>query len=107
ARGVMPTGLLLASALWCRYCAGTDAEGEAIAPNDPDWDLLTATARAAKQEPARWIGMRAIYGELAGDPALVAAFAAALDCVWKDGVRGAMARYIDGAPMGNAALPPR
>ncbi|QCB55798.1 mannitol dehydrogenase family protein [Sphingopyxis sp. PAMC25046] len=107
ARGAMPTGLLLASALWCRYCAGTDAEGEAIAPNDPDWDLLTATARAAKQEPARWIGMRAIYGELAGDPALVAAFAAALDCVWKEGVRGAMARYVDGAPMGNAALPPR
>src|SRR3546814_2712964 len=26
ARGVMPAGLLLASALWCRYCYGTDEQ---------------------------------------------------------------------------------
>lgn len=96
ARGVMPKGLILASALWCRYCYGTDFQGRAIAPNDPDWDKLTATARAAKQEPARWIGMRAIYGNLADDPALVAAFAEALHLVWNEGVRGAMARYIEG-----------
>src|SRR5690606_25706678 len=96
ARGVMPKGLILASALWCRYCYGTAPNGRAIAPNDPDGDKLMATARAAKQEPARWIGMRAIYGNLADDPALVAAFAEALHLVWDEGVRGAMARYIEG-----------
>ena len=96
ARGVMPKGLILASALWCRYCYGNDVEGRAIAPNDPDWERLTATAGAAKQDPAKWIGMRAIYGNLADDPALVAAFAEALRLVWDEGVRGAMARYIEG-----------
>lgn len=96
ARGVMPKGLILASALWCRYCYGTDSKGRTIAPNDPNWEMLTATARAAKQDPARWIGMRAIYGNLADDPALVAAFAEALHLVWNEGVRVAMARYIEG-----------
>lgn len=96
ARGVMPTGLILASALWCRYCYGTDSKGRAIAPNDLDWEMLTATARAAKQDPARWIGMRAIYGDLADDPAFVAAFAEALHLLWDEGVSVAMARYIEG-----------
>src|SRR3546814_18878138 len=35
ARGVMPAGLILASALWCRYGYGTDEQGQAIPPNDP------------------------------------------------------------------------
>jgi mannitol 2-dehydrogenase len=95
ARGVVSAGLILASALWCRYCYGIDAEGQAIAPNDPDWDMLRATASAARDDPGRWIGMRPIYGDLADDPRLVAAFADALDCVWRQGARGAMMRYIE------------
>ncbi len=95
ARCVMPTGLILASAMWCRYCYGTDAQGRAIAPNDPDWETLTTTARAAKQEPARWLGMRSIYGNLADNSALAAAFAQALHCVWSEGVAAAMARYVE------------
>src|SRR5690606_26248903 len=51
ARGVMPAGLILASALWCRYCDGTDSQGRTTPPNDPHWDMLTETARAAKQDP--------------------------------------------------------
>jgi mannitol 2-dehydrogenase len=95
ARGVMPTGLILASALWCRYCYGVDPQGGVIAPNDPNWEMLTATARAAKQDPARWVGMRAIYGDLADDPALVAAFAEALHLVWDEGVGAALTRYVE------------
>jgi len=96
ARGVMPAGLILASALWCRYCEGTDARGRATPPNDPNWDMLTATARAAKQDPARWIGMRAIYGDLSDDPAFVAAFGQALHLVWNEGVGAALATYTEG-----------
>src|SRR3546814_17555748 len=65
ARGVMPAGLILASALWCRYCYGTDEQGQAIPPNDPNWEVLTATAHEATQHPARWIDMRAISCDLA------------------------------------------
>ncbi len=90
----MPLGLLLASALWCRYCFGTDDAGREIAANDPNWDRLQATARRAKDNPVEWLLMRDIYGDLAERPAVVAAFATALNIVWKLGAEGAMRAYI-------------
>lgn len=93
ARGVMPRGLILESALWCRYCYGADERGQAIAPNDPNWDTLNQIARAAKDAPALWLEMREIYGDLADNPDFVAAFAEALDLVWSRGVDGAISHY--------------
>jgi len=94
ARGVMPLGLILESALWCRYCHGVDETGAEIAPNDPNWDVLQATARMAKDNPAAWIAMEPIYGDLAQNPAFVAAFAVALNAVWTNGAWPAMQAYI-------------
>lgn len=94
ARGVMPRGLILESALWCRYCYGVDENGAEIAPNDPNWDLLQATARKAKDDPAAWLGLETVYGDLAQNPAFVSAFAAALNEVWRDGARAAIRRYL-------------
>src|SRR3546814_18176726 len=56
ARGVMPVGLILASALWCRYCEGTDSPGRPNPPNDPDWDMLAADSEGRKDdvEGKRW-----------------------------------------------------
>lgn len=34
-------GLALVSAMWCRYCQGQTESGEAIGPNDPQWDHLS------------------------------------------------------------------
>jgi len=34
--GRLPNGLIMASALWCRYCAGVTDSGTTIAPNDPN-----------------------------------------------------------------------
>src|SRR3546814_15825533 len=48
ARGVMPAGLILASALWCRYCYGTDEQGQAIPPNDPNWEVRSEERRVGK-----------------------------------------------------------
>jgi mannitol 2-dehydrogenase len=94
ARGRMPKGLILESALWCRYCHGVDDAGAEIAPNDPNWDRLTAVARAARAEPAAWIAMRDIYGELGDDKAFVAAFARALNDLWALGTEGAMRAFL-------------
>lgn len=91
----MPRGLILESALWCRYCYGIDERGQTIEPNDPGWDALTAAARAAKENPERWIGMRTIYGELADNRQFVGAFADALHLVWSQGVNAAMLRYLE------------
>lgn len=94
ARGVMPHGLILESALWCRYCYGIDEAGSVIAPNDPNWDMLQATAQKARETPAAWIGMEPIYGDLAQNADFVAAFSAALEKVWTEGCEAAMQAYI-------------
>ncbi len=94
AAGGKAEGLTLLSAMWCRYCYGTDEHGSVIAPNDPNWDVLQATAKAAKDDPARWIGMTEIYGDLGADKAFAHRFAEALRFVWANGVQAAMLRYI-------------
>ena len=94
ARGVMPAGLILESALWCRYCYGEDETGAEIAPNDPSWDDLQAAARKARTDPAAWIQMEVIYGDLADNAAFVAAFAETLTHLWTHGAEAAMQRYL-------------
>ena len=94
ARGVVPKGLILSSAMWCRYCYGTDEMGTEIAPNDPNWDQLTAAAQRAKSDPVQWLLQREIYGELADDANFVAAFAVALNAVWAEGTAKAMQSYL-------------
>lgn len=94
ARGVIPQGLILASALWCRYCAGTDENGAVIEPNDPDWDRLTRIAQEARTNPPVWLEQRAIYGDLADNPEFVAAFTRALNAVWDKGTAAAIRAYL-------------
>ena len=93
-RGAMPQGLILASALWCRYCAGTDENGAVIEPNDPDWDRLTRIAQEARANPAAWLEQRAIFGDLADNAEFVAAFAQALNTVWDKGTAAAIREYL-------------
>lgn len=94
ARGSMPRGLILSSAMWCRYCYGVDENGQDIAPNDPNWDALQTAARQAKSDPVAWLKQRAIYGDLIKNRPFVAAFSDALNAVWSQGVDGAMRDYL-------------
>ncbi len=87
-------GLSLVSALWCRYCYGISDSGAVIAPNDPNWDRLTAQARRAKDDPAAWLEMTDIYGDLAGQPAFASAFAHALATLWDIGTAATLERYL-------------
>lgn len=94
AAGRMPEGLILLSALWCRYCHGQTDSGAAIAPNDPNWDALQACARAARAEPVRWLEMSNVYGDLAQDRAVVARFGTWLEAIWAEGVEAVLRRYL-------------
>ena len=94
ARGSMPRGLILSSAMWCRYCYGVDENGQDIAPNDPNWDALQTAARQAKSDPVAWLKQRAIYGDLIKNRSFVAAFSDALNAVWSQGADGAMRDYL-------------
>ena len=94
ARGIMPSGLVLECAFWCRYCFGVDETGATIEPNDPDWNTLVAVAHEARDNPAAWLGMRLIYGDLADNPEFVAAFSQTLRHLWDHGTEAAMQRYL-------------
>ena len=87
-------GLSLVSALWCRYCYGTTDSGAVIEPNDPSWDRLTRQAALARENPAAWLAMADIYGELASDPAFIGAFSNALNTLWKIGTKATLERYL-------------
>jgi mannitol 2-dehydrogenase len=94
--GKSVTGLALESALWCRYCHGTTDSGAVIEPNDPNWNRMQATARAAKDDPSAWLAMEDIYGKVGRSAVFVKAFTNALDALWKDGARATLTRYLAG-----------
>ena len=88
-------GLALVSALWCRYCFGTTDSGEAIEANDPNWDRLVSVARAARDDPAAWLSMNDIYGDVGRSAVFRERFSAALLALWSDGVEAVMTRYLE------------
>jgi mannitol 2-dehydrogenase len=94
AKGVVPEGLALLSSLWCRYCAGTTDSGAVTAPNDPNWEALTARAQAAKTDPAAWLAMQAVYGDVANHASFAARFAHHLSDVWARGTKAVLADYL-------------
>ncbi|MEO0361736.1 MAG: mannitol dehydrogenase family protein, partial [Pseudomonadota bacterium] len=95
AAGAPVDGLALASALWCRYCFGETEAGETIEPNAPDWTDLAARSRAARGDPAAWLSLRRVYGDIAAAAPFRTAFAAALKALWTDGVETTLRRYLD------------
>ena len=100
AAGAPVTGLALATALWCRYCAGETDDGAPIAPNDPNWEALVPLAQKARTDPSAWLSLDTVYGNVANDPAFAQAFAAALTALWRDGTRAVLKRYIAGELVG-------
>ncbi len=81
--------MALESALWCRYCFGTTDSGAVTEPNDPNWERMTTTAKAAKGDPSAWLGMSDIYGAVGKS----AVFAEALCAAPQGAVEGRHARH--------------
>jgi mannitol 2-dehydrogenase len=96
AKGLTVTGLALESALWCRYCFGTTDSGAAIEPNDPDWDRMQKTARAAKDDPSVWLAMADIYGDVGRSEPFAKAFARSLKALWSQGTPETLRAYLAG-----------
>lgn len=96
AKGIVPQGLTILSALWCRYCHGTTESGAEIAPNDPNWVALTARAKAAKTDPGHWLDMEEVYGDLARNGVFSGQFAHHLRDVWARGTAAVLTDYIGG-----------
>jgi mannitol 2-dehydrogenase len=86
-------GLALVSAVWARMCEGTREDGSIIEPNDPFWDSLHETAKAARTNPAAWLDQTQYYGDLAQQPRFADAFKTWLEMIWADGVDAALDAY--------------
>ena len=95
AKGAPVAGLALASALWARYCEGTRENGTPIAPNDPNWAELNATARRARTQPAAWLEMQGIYGDLAQSDEFAKHFAVWLEMIYAAGVEKTLRTYVE------------
>ena len=89
-------GLALESALWCRYCFGITDSGTVIEPNDPNWERLKQVAHQAKSDPAAWLAMDDIYGDVGRHPVMMKEFSAALNALWKDGTSKTLTAYVAG-----------
>lgn len=94
AQGGNASGLILLSALWCRYCFGTSENGKDIAPNDPNWDRLQARAIEARNNPVAWLEMREIYDDLSKNAAVVEAFSASLNAIWREGSQAVITQFL-------------
>jgi mannitol 2-dehydrogenase len=95
--GADVTGLALESALWCRYCAGTTDAGEPFNLDDPNASRLTPAALAAKDDPASFLDLRDIFGDVADASQFRSRFETALKSLWRDGTRATLQRYLNGS----------
>lgn len=95
AKGRVPRGLILESALWCRYCMGVSDAGRTIEPNDPSWGRLQTAARAAAGDPVSWLGMADIYGDVGRDRHVAAAFATFLKALEEGGTRNVLRNFLE------------
>lgn len=88
-------GLALASALWCRYCYGETDSGKPIAPNDPSWDLLNATAIEARSKPTVWLDLQDIYGSTGEHETFRSTFERHLNTLWSDGTEAVLSAFLE------------
>jgi mannitol 2-dehydrogenase len=93
AAGLPIDGLALEVALWCRFCAGTDANGAAVEIPDEKADQLNDHALRAREDPPDFLSQGEIFGDLAENETFVRTFSAHLDRLWKDGVAACLEAY--------------
>ncbi|WP_435230004.1 mannitol dehydrogenase family protein [Pseudopelagicola sp. nBUS_20] len=94
--GTPVDGLALVSAVWARMCDGTREDGTQIEPNDPVWEELQKTAKAAQNDPTVWLCQTRYYGGLAGQARFAQAFDKWLRMIWEDGMNTALDAYLAG-----------
>ena len=79
-------GLALEVALWCRFCAGIDENGQAFNVPDNNAAQLTDHAMRARKAPVVFLQQNAIFGSLSEAKPFAEAFSSALDDLWARGV---------------------
>ena len=55
---------------------------------------MQATARHAKDDPAAWLAMDDIYGDVGRSPEFGKSFASALNALWASDTKTVLERYV-------------
>lgn len=88
-------GLALEVALWCAYCAAA-ADGDINHPLDDErTDQLKNAALKARNDPAAFLQLQDVFGDLNASPAFADSFARQLQRVEAKGARAALMSYLD------------
>jgi mannitol 2-dehydrogenase len=77
-------------ASWARYAEGTDEWGEPYEVVDQLADSLIPIARSQHENPAAFIEIAAVFGDLAHQPRFVQAYSWALDSLHRKGARATL-----------------
>ena len=83
-------GLALEVALWCRYCAESDAL------DDPRAERLRDAARQARHRPAAFLDLSDVFGGLGQQERFAKAFARQVEAVWAGDVRSVLRSFLNG-----------
>jgi len=97
-RGLPIDGIALELAFWCRYCALGATADSGIELVDERAAELAQAAGAAMGDPARFLGLREIFGDLATSDRLLRAFGDQLGLIGETGARRALQRYLGAIP---------
>ncbi|AZV80365.1 mannitol dehydrogenase family protein [Parasedimentitalea marina] len=82
-------GLTLEVALWCLYCAQPGFVVE-----DARADRLSTAALASKSDPAAFLSIRDVFGDLAANDRFANAFTRQMGELWTQGPRHVIQRYL-------------
>ncbi|WP_055087312.1 mannitol dehydrogenase family protein [Jannaschia donghaensis] len=89
-------GLSLVSALWCHYLSGVSESGRKIEIDDPSATRLKVAADASLKDPAAFLSLDIVFGNLADRSSFADAFARHLTSLRTDGTAKVLERYIQG-----------
>ena len=78
---------------WLRCCSGEDQQGHPIAISDPLADRLRATARRSQSDPAGYLAMREIFGDLRESPRFVETLDHYLKVLYQRGAEAALQEF--------------
>ena len=93
ATGQSVDGLALEVALWCRYCASDEAVSASGELSDPRSNVLIESARAAKSNPAAFLAIKDVFGDLGENSVFSNAFARSLTLLWQQGVASTLTAF--------------
>jgi mannitol 2-dehydrogenase len=87
-------GLALEIALWCRYCSGESESRKTIFLDDENSERLRGISLEARCNPAVFLGMQEIFGDLGEHQVFRQGFSDALNSLWSDGVEKTLDNYL-------------